>query len=60
MVGLVGGDRVNLFGYFLFLFFALPVRKGFNFGVIATLVYFGFGWAQYAFWVVNCGINRPC
>lgn len=60
MVGLVGGDRINLFGYFLFLFFAFRVRRGFNFGVISTFLYFAFGWAQYVFWVIDCGINRPC
>ena len=60
MVGLVGGTRVNLFGYFAFLFFAFPVRKGLNLGVILTLLYFSFGWAQYAIWVINCGVNRPC
>lgn len=59
-VGLVGGDRINLFGYFLFLYFAFPVRRGLNIGVILTLVYFGFGWVQYVFWVIDCGINRPC
>ena len=60
MVGLVGGDRVNLFGYFIFLFFALQVRKGFNFGVIATFIYYFVGWIEYVSWVVDCGINRPC
>ncbi len=59
-VALVGGDRVNLFGYFLFLLYALPVRRGFNFGVISTTIYFGFGWAQYVLWVIECGLNHPC
>lgn len=39
---LLGGDRVNLFGYFIFLFFALRVNRGFNIGVAVTSIYFAY------------------
>ena len=37
---LVGGDRVNFFGYFVFLYYALPVNRGFNIGILATSIYY--------------------
>jgi hypothetical protein len=37
---LFGGERINLLGYFMFLYYALPVRKGINAGVIFTTIYF--------------------
>lgn len=39
-VFLVGGDRVNIFGYFVFLYYGLQIRRGWNFGVLATSLYF--------------------
>jgi hypothetical protein len=39
-VFLVGGSRVNIFGYFVFLYYGLQIRRGWNFGVIATSLYF--------------------
>jgi hypothetical protein len=41
-VFLVGGGRVNLFGYFVFLYYGLQSRGGWNFGVLATSVYFAY------------------
>lgn len=37
---LVGGMRVNIFGYFAFLYYGLQIRGGWNFGVLATSLYF--------------------
>ncbi|MCF8057802.1 MAG: hypothetical protein K9K67_00790 [Bacteriovoracaceae bacterium] len=37
-----GGDRVNLYGYFIFLFYALRINRGFNIGVALTSIYFAF------------------
>lgn len=37
---LVGGDRVNMFCYMFFLFFALQYNKGLNFGILITSLYF--------------------
>lgn len=39
-VFLVGGDRVNLFGYFVFLYYGLQFKGGWNFGVLATSAYY--------------------
>lgn len=39
-VFLVGGERVNIFGYFVFLYYGLQIRGGWNFGVLATSSYF--------------------
>lgn len=41
-VFLVGGDRVNIFGYFAFLYYGLQIKGGWNFGVLATSVYFAY------------------
>jgi len=41
-VFLVGGDRVNLFGYFAFLYYGLQFRHGWNFGVLATSAYYAY------------------
>ena len=38
-VFLVGGERVNLFGYFLFLYYGLQFKGGRNYGVGITSVY---------------------
>lgn len=38
--GLFGGDRVNFIAYLIFLYFALPYRRGFNFGVLLTHAYY--------------------
>jgi hypothetical protein len=37
---MIGGTRINTFGYFVFLYYALPINKGFNIGVVLTSVYF--------------------
>lgn len=59
-VSIVGGMRVNIFGYFVFLYYSLRVNGGLNFGVIVTFFYFLFGWFEYSYFVYNCGVNRPC
>jgi len=41
-VFLLGGNRLNMVGYFIFLYYALPFRGGFNFGVLATSAYFAY------------------
>lgn len=58
-VMLVGGDRVNLLAYFAFLYYALPVNKGFNFGVLITGIYFAFGSAEYLLNIFEYGNNKP-
>lgn len=39
---LVGGDRVNLFGYFAVLYYGLQVKGGWNLGVLGTSAYFSY------------------
>lgn len=39
---IIGGDRVNLYGYFIFLYYALPINKGINMGILGTSIYFIF------------------
>lgn len=56
---LFGGDRVNMIGYFAFLYYALPVRRGFNVGVIVTTMYFAFGTIGYIENIVEYGKNTP-
>jgi len=41
-VFVVGGDRVNMFGYFLFLYYGVQVKGGWNLGVLATSTYFAY------------------
>jgi len=39
-VFLLGGERINIFGYFIFLYYGLQFRGGWNLGVLATSAYF--------------------
>ena len=41
-VFLLGGDRVNFLGYFMFLYYGLKYRGGWNIGVLATSAYFAY------------------
>lgn len=41
-VFLVGGERVNLYGYFVFLYYGLQFKGGKNYGVAITSVYYAF------------------
>jgi hypothetical protein len=36
----VGAERINIVGYFIFIYFAIEYKKGLNAGVLATSVYF--------------------
>lgn len=41
-VFLVGGERVNIFGYFAFLYYGLRIRGGWNVGVLVTSAYYAY------------------
>jgi hypothetical protein len=41
-VAVIGSDRANLVGYFIFLFYGLQCNGGWNVGVLVTTVYFAF------------------
>jgi len=44
---LVGGDRVNMMGYFIFLYYALKYNRGINWGVLISSAYFTFATFQF-------------
>jgi hypothetical protein len=54
-VQLVGGDRVNMFGYFFFLYYALRVRRGLNAGVLFTSIYFIYASFGFLYGIINFG-----
>lgn len=37
---ILGYGRLNIFAYFIFLYYALPVKRGLNVGILLTSVYF--------------------
>lgn len=39
---LVGSDRITILSYFLFMFHALKINRGFNFGVLLSILYLGY------------------
>ena len=54
-VFLVGGDRVNIFGYFVFLYYGFQYRRGWNVGVLVTTAYFFNSSLQFLLNVINYG-----
>lgn len=44
---ILDGSRLNMFGYFLFLYFGFQANKGVNIGVITSLIYFGYRTVSY-------------
>lgn len=59
IVFLVGGDRVNMMAYFVFLYYALPVNRGLNVGVLLTGLYFAYGTFGYISNIFEYGSNKP-
>lgn len=56
----VGDMRVNIFSYFLFLFYALRVNNGLNFGVVTTSIYYGTASISYIYNVLIHGDGFYC
>lgn len=56
-VALVGGDRLNIFGYFAFLYHGLQYKKGMNFGVMATSLYFLYSSVVYLSNIFSSGMG---
>ena len=54
-VFLVGGMRLNIFGYFVFLHYGLQFRGGWNWGVLATSLYFAYSSMNYLVNVIQHG-----
>jgi hypothetical protein len=57
--GLIGSDRVVMIAYFVFLYFALSVNNGLNFGVIATSFYFSAKAVLFVYSVLTIGNAFP-
>lgn len=55
MIALVGGNRLIIFAYFIFLYFAFQRRSGLNLGVLATTVYFAITGAYFIFNIFESG-----
>lgn len=58
-VFLIGGERVNLFGYFLFLYYALQFKGGRNYGVAITSVYYAYGSIIFIANIIQYGTAFP-
>lgn len=52
---LIGGDRINMMGYFVFLYYALPVKNGINFGILITSTYFIFASFEFVIKIMEYG-----
>lgn len=50
-----GGERVNFIGYFAFLYFSIHYKKGFNFGIILTTLYFVYSGSNFACNILEYG-----
>jgi hypothetical protein len=53
----IGYGRLNIFSYFIFLYYAVGVRSGINIGVLLTTVYFGY--SSYAFLTRIIAFGEP-
>lgn len=56
-VFLVGGERINVMAYFIFLYYALPIKKGFNMGILSTLVYFMYAGFNFMINIIEYGVG---
>ncbi|RLA83985.1 MAG: hypothetical protein DRG78_02695 [Epsilonproteobacteria bacterium] len=52
---LLGGERINLYGYFIFLYYALPVNRGLNIGIILTTLYFAYKTLFFSLKIIQTG-----
>lgn len=52
---LIGEERIVIFCYMVFLYHALKINKGFNFGVILTHIYFGYKGIDFLINTINNG-----
>ena len=51
----VGGDRVNMIGYIVSLYYCLPYRRGINLGMLITSFYFLYMNIDFVFRVIEYG-----
>ena len=50
-----GGERINILGYFCFLYFSIHYRKGFNLGVLFTILYFLYASFNFLLNIISLG-----
>ena len=55
MILLVGGNRLIIFAYFIFLYYALQNRRGYNLGILLTTFYYSVTGAIFIFNVFDYG-----
>tara|TARA_R100001224_G_scaffold111329_1_gene91180 strand:- start:25940 stop:26911 length:972 start_codon:yes stop_codon:yes gene_type:complete len=56
----VGGERINIIGYYVFLYFCLRKRQGINVGFFLVTGYYFLNLINYLSNVFQCGSNNPC
>ncbi len=54
---IIGYGRLNIFSYFIFLYYSVGIKNGFNIGVILTTLYFGY--SSYAFLTRIIELGEP-
>lgn len=52
---IIGYGRLNIFSYFIFLYYAVGVRKGLNFGIALTTIYFGYSSHAFVTRIIDFG-----
>jgi len=55
----VGGDRVNMIGYIVSLYYCLPYRRGINLGMLITSFYFLYMTINFVLRVIEYGNGFP-
>lgn len=51
----LGYGRINIFAYFIFLYYVLPVNRGFNFFILITTLYFSYSSAIFISRIIKFG-----
>lgn len=51
----LGYGRINIFAYFVFLYYVLPVNRGFNFFILITTLYFSYSSAIFISRIIEFG-----
>lgn len=54
-IALLGGDRLNMFAFFIFLYYGIPFRGGLNFGVLTTMIYLSYKTTIFIASIFNTG-----
>ena len=52
---IVGPERVVIIAYFIFVYFAIQYKRGLNYGIGLTMLYFGIKSVGFLFNILNTG-----